>query len=452
MEKTNKKHKLIVYLRVFVILSGFVAGLFCFNNNPCFYFLPSLPIVFGIFFYCLVPKQIYIGAGFFTMSLVLYIRYIVYPVTLVQDNFESFSFDNLAETGIFLMLFEMTVIFIVIHYWGYRKENKSLIVNKPDSFLPILLGIIALFFIINDSNVFANHHFIWESGKIRDEVITGDSHVSSVVIQLAQFFIVVCFFSLFYIKYQHTNNKVMYYLAVAALFFPCIYYIGHSRLSLFIPVVGLIVYASKAFPSKSKGLITLVIGYGFIALLYLSLQKFFGAESISQVDKVNTSTLLNSYFGGLNNITIGLQTINQYGYHPSLFVIDCFRNAMGIAQYFDIPGSSVLFNMTYYGNSIAADQIPPTIYQGILYFGYLFCFLPTFIMTWFVCKFDGLSAKTTNPYYAYLYITFVVIIGWAIPGAWTHLTARIFNYLLPLVFLLYFNQLVHGVKNLKFFK
>ena len=81
------------------------------------------------------------------------------------------------------------------------------------------------------------------------------------------------------------------------------------------------------------------------------------------------------------------------------------------------------------------DQIPPTICQGLMYFGPLFCIIPTIIMTLSVCYADKIFAKTTNPLLAYLCLGFVVAVAWAIPGSYMHLMTRVFNYLLPLYLL-----------------
>lgn len=431
--------KIISYIRLFILISGVISAMYSFNDTSAYYLLPSLPFLFGILYYFLIPQKAYMGAGLSTMTLVLYIRYIVYPPILVFDNFSSITYPEMANYGITIMLLEMFAILIVTHFVCWKKGCDNLTPSRPSFILPLLLLCLSIILVLQDPSVLKNQHFIWEAQSINDEVIIGKNYIASSVIQWTQFIIIMYLFSFSYRQYK-LGHKYFFYFSIIILLFPCIYFSGNSRLSLLIPIIGFIFFVSKAYPDKAKLIVSLVGAYGIIAILLLTLQKTFKADSISDVNSVETSYLLNVYFGGLDNVIIGLKTVEHYNTLPLLFIVDSLRNAMGIAKYFDILGSSIFFNYTFYGNAIAADQIPPTVYQGMLYFGKIFFLLPTIIMTFFVCKFDAFTAKTHSASYAYLYITFIVIVAWAIPAAWTHLTARFFNYLIPLLILLYVNK------------
>ena len=431
--------KLVKNIKLFILISGIISAIYSLNDTHYYYLLPSIPFLFGFLYYFLIPKNVYMGAGLSTMTLVLYIRYIIYPPILTLDNFSSISYPDLANHAIIIMLLEMGAIFIITHFFCWKKSCVGLKPYKPSLILPLALFCLSIILVYADPSALKNQHFIWEAQSINEEVVLGNNYIASSVIQWAQFFIVMYLFSFSFRRYN-IGHKYFFYVSIIVLLFPCLYFYGNSRLSILIPILGFMFFVTKAYPDKAKHIVSFVGIYGLIAILLLTLQKTFKADSISDVNSVETSHLLNVYFGGLDNVIIGLKTIGSSGTLPYLFIIDSLRNAMGIAKYFDIPGSSVLFNYTFYGNAIAADQIPPTVYQGMLYFGNILFLIPTIIMTYFVCKFDALTAKTQSAPYAYLYITFIVIVAWAIPAAWTHLTARFFNYLIPLFILLYLNK------------
>lgn len=431
--------KLVSFIKIFILISGIVSAIYSLNDTRFYYLLPSIPFLFGILYYFLIPKNVYLGAGLSTMTLVLYIRYIIYPPVLALDSFSTISYPELANHAIFIMLLEMGTIMIIAHFFCWKKRSVVLIPYKPSIILPLVLLCLSIFFVYQDPSVLKNQHFIWESQSINDEVVLGNNYIASSVIQWTQFFLIMYLFSFSYRQYK-LGHRNLFYLSIIVLIFPCLYFSGNSRLSLLIPVLGFMFFITKAYPDKAKVIVSFVGVYGLIAILLLTLQKTFKTDSITDVDPVAPSHLLNVYFGGLDNVIIGIKTVSKLNTLPILFIVDSLRNAMGIAKYFDVPGSSVLFNYTFYGNAIAADQIPPTVYQGMLYFGNILFLIPTIIMTYFVCKFDALTAKTQSAPYAYLYITFIVIVAWAIPAAWTHLTARLFNYLIPLIVLLYINK------------
>ena len=180
------------------------------------------------------------------------------------------------------------------------------------------------------------------------------------------------------------------------------------------------------------------------------IQKFFGESGMAQTDSLFDAHLINVYFGGIDNVSIGIQAYERNGNSIIVMIGDTFRNAMGISKYFNYPlNTSTFFNRVFYSgiNTDAMDQIVPTMTQGLMYFGPVLCFIPSVIMVLSICISDKIWAKTNNLYLSYLLATFATMVGWSIPGSYMHFTTKVFNLLIPMLILLWiFNPLTSSKK------
>lgn len=436
----------IALFKKIVIFSGLLSAVLSFNHTPNFYLLPLIPFTFGVLYYLTIPKNAYCGAGVTMLSLVLYVRYIIYPVTLISSNFVINGDEELATKAILLMLYEIIFIFITLRLSIHRVNNSgnSVELSKVSSIIPLICTIILIYVLMVDPQVFANRRWIWQTDLITAEKV----EVNAILLELskwAEFFVLIYVFYQLYKKYLHTRGVGYYYLSLIVLFIPCLTYTGHSRLSLLIPLITFMFFISKVYQDKSKPVVRFVVIYSFVSMILLTLQKSFGISSLSAADVTIQDNMLNAYFGGVDNVIIGIEAYHNYGSSPFYMIVDSFRNMMGVSQYFStLPNTLDNFNMAFYAHSIgfSTDQIPPTITQGLMYFGPIFCFVPTVIMTMSVCVADKIFYCTKDLQVAYLCLGFCVAVAWAIPGSYMHFTTRLFNYVLPLLILVLINKFI----------
>ena len=435
------------YWKFFVLIASVASAIMSSNDDFYFKILPLLPLMYGVLYCCFIPSNVYVGAGFVTANLVLFLRYIVYPIELKLSDFHIMGNAELVVYAIPLMILEMFVILITIHRYAGRRSfvNKLHVFSRYEhnnNIVPIISAVILLFIVAFFPQAFLNDRWIWESELINEET----EYVSGIYTQIStwcQFFILISLFSLFYNKYLKSKKNIWYWLSLMILFVPCLSYSGHSRMSLLVPLVAYAFFVMKIYGSKVNKVIIGVGLYAVIAMVILSLQKFFSTMSLVEIDSDVEYSMLNAYFGGVDNILLGLETYQKHGSSVLFFLTDSLRNAMGISKYFANSESTVhLFNEVVYSRFFGSsmDKIPPTIFQGLTYFGPLLCFIPTYIMTRVVCCVDKLYAKSDNLFLSYLYLNFVVPIAWALPGNFMHLTSRIFNYLIPLYLLIIINK------------
>lgn len=433
-------------VRRLIIVSSLVSTLFSINSIAGLELLPCLPLLYLLVTCICIPKYVVMGTGMMMLLLVLSIRYIVYPLLLCQDCFISDADLAYAPHAILLMLIEMCVIGGVIKLYFLKRKNICVneLEKKPvKGFVPLLLLLVFILILFLEPNVFANKHFVFSTSDISLEKVKV-SGVFTVPVSWFEWFGVIYLFSLCYVKFYKTKWKSYYLLSVFIICLSCFTYEGNSRLSLLVPLVAMIGLLQKAYGNYSNRTVKILVMGGFVLLGILSMNKFFGTSDVSSVSGLVSSQLLDAYFGGLYNVIVGLRTCEVINPNITIFIIDCLRNAMGISDFFlDIDGATAFFNAMFYrGTNIdAQDQIVPTIIQGMMYFGEFLCFIPTVIMTWVVCWADRKWAETQNIEYAYLFASFAVIVGWAVPGNLTHLTTNVFNFLIPTWLLIYVNQI-----------
>lgn len=402
-----------------------------------------LPIVYGLLVKYAIPNNISVGGGFITMIIVLSLRYILYPYLYVT---EVKGDDILFPIAILLMLVEIFVIFIVIRifYKIYKPDFKTISTSSSvSSVIPIMFIFIIILGILLGEDLFANKHFVFSYGvedKITEDDIV-DANVMTKLVEWGQIFLIIFIISIFHREYIKQRTIKWIFLSLVVLLSNCLFVLNDSRLSLLVPVVTAISVLFKLFGNKAKIPILGIVVFMISSLTLVSLVKFFGETTISDDTNMFSESLINAYFGGVNNVIIGIKTFVIHGIQPELIYIDAFRGAMGISKYFTgMQGTAAIYNDYIYGGS-AQDQIIPTVTQGLLYFGPLFFWLTTVIMVSFVLYGDYRWSKATNCQDAYIWAYCTIIVGWAVPGNMNHLFINVTNSLLPLLFLSFVNKL-----------
>ena len=407
-----------------------------------------LPLEFFVLYNFAVPNITVVGGGFSIMSVVLSMRYIVYPV--VYANTGYCVEPTLFITAILLMLIEMGAIFATIRYF-YTKKSVGTInyiypQNKINPYVPVILVAVFGYFLLSGGEKKKKKHLIFNVVEA-EEMMADDYKINNVlekVIQWVQFFLTVVFVDYFYKKYKKSGYQKYYYFIFTVLFMNCIYFSGDSRLSLLIPTMTVVAMLYKIFRGKSKEAVILTVSIIGLVIVSLSIVKFFGAESLaadSSSYNLFSEFLLNAYFGGINNVIYGLKTYEKYGTDVGLFFVDSVKGMMVVSKYFaNSLGTPNYFNYVIHGLT-ARDQIIPTITQGLLYFGPFFCWIPSVIMTYFVCYADRKWARADDLQTSYCWAYVTIIVGWSVPGNMCHFFINFTNTLIPLLVLIKLNQM-----------
>ena len=410
-----------------------------------------IPFFYGLCVVFLLPKKLVLGAGFCMMMIVSFLRYVVYPILFSYERIEN-DLMQYFDSAVGLTLFEMFVVFILFNrFYDYKKwkiKNETLRMDKVNPVVPMALLVYSLFVYIAFPMVFANKHFILNAEEINigNEIMEHNiPGFISMPVGWGNVLIVLFFFYYFYSRYIKYKNKKYFYISILVIMYPCLFYSGHSRLSLLMPLVGCMFMLVKVYREKSKQIIKIIAFYGIVAILALSWFKF-NTDSVSEAEfeMADNASSINAYFGGLKNMMIGIRAYENYGSSLSVFVNDMLRNAMGISSFFENnPNNSVtIFNSSaYLGYSFTGyDQICPTIIEGALCFSIFLCFIPTIIMIKAISWMDKQWYKASSLEFAYLFATTATLEGWCLPGNLMHLSTAIFNSLIPISLLIILNR------------
>ena len=245
-------------IKIFVLIAAIISFLICFNQDPYFILLPLIPLVFGMLYYILIPRNVFFGAGLLTVTVVLFVRYIIYPIELKISDFNILGSPDHASSAILLMLYEMLAILMTIRFFASR-DNTSLHIEKVEvsHILPFISVVIMLYIIILHPEAFANRRWVWQSNLINEDTVA----INGILLQVAswcEFLASMYLFSLLWRKYLSTHIHLYYLLSIVILFIPCLTYTGHSRLSLLIPLISYVFFVYKIYGYKVKR----VVGVG----------------------------------------------------------------------------------------------------------------------------------------------------------------------------------------------
>lgn len=436
-------------IKLFILLLSIISTLIIFLRGQEQWPVGIIPFLFGTLIFIFLPSNIILGSGLLMMLFVSSMRYIIYPPLLFVDIEEySFLLPQL-EPAIYYSICEIFIIVITINLY-YRNKNKinnlSFVRPKKIFFLlPVLFIIVVLFIYIEIPSVYANQHFILNTSKINEELFVLPGYIV-LFLKWAEVLIVIYLFSILYNKYIRTNYYFYYIASIIVLLYPCMFYTGHSRLSMVVPICATVFMLFKLYQERSKKIVISIVTFSVIYLFILSLHKFYGEASVdvlkNELTLAETSSLINAYFGGMKNVMIGLNAYDLNGSDMEIFYNDSFRNVMGLGHYFaDKQNSVTLYNSSFYSRGLEIeDQICPTIIEGLLCFGSFFFFIPLVLMVIMVLILDYRWYSSPSLEFSYLCSQVSALIGWCIPGNYMHLSSVMFNFFLPITFLIILNR------------
>lgn len=165
-------------------------------------------------------------------------------------------------------------------------------------------------------------------------------------------------------------------------------YYGTNRLDAISVAIASALVFLHLFPRYAKAaLAPLALGTFVLLQNMTSARGYFDYfEGISGVERVLRSTeyQINSYLGGVHNVSIGVQTAAAFPLerNASHLFYDLVRPIVGLNELvkdWNIYSSNDLFNFVYFQRDHVA-VIQPAVAQGYFYFGILAAIVPLFLM------------------------------------------------------------------------
>ena len=167
----------------------------------------------------------------------------------------------------------------------------------------------------------------------------------------------------------------------------------------------------------------------------------------SSIEKFSDS--LQSYFSGVNNVAIAVETKEMFGnYDFNSIATDITRGVVYVNSFFTSSKSSLTdFNVAYYNGGTSRDQILPIIGQGYLYFGFILSPLLTVITMILLMFFDSKIIKQRDLLIKYIYAYVGLKLGLFMMSNFTILLSFMTNYFLILLFIFKGNNIINNLRN-----
>ena len=422
--------KAISLFMLIIPLSSFSYVFIC-NSFNKYNYLFLLPLVFWLCYHLFLKKFLFERFSFFRIAFitVLFLRYVVLPFLIVCANYDNIVSSykpsvyqiNLA---IALMVYELIAYSIFLWFFSKIKSNnynkKKVIsnINYRNSIFCIFC-IVALLLLFLTPSVIHYYNFISVSKGLNSLTFSTMEEITILFTSCAKGLIFLMLLDRFSKTYKRNNNKLYYYLGlVVTIINSCIYYGANRSTFIFIAIASFATFYSF-YRKGLKQMIIIVCSIVFVILpiitayrnYYDYYSQFSGIERIL----ISSQGKINEYFGGINNVAVGIETANVFPDNRNLLnlLFDFTRPVVGLNIFLknlNMDYSNLYFNYCYHQSNLVS-VIFPTISQGYFYFGFIGAPLLGISLIIIALKLEKYCLDLTNPFFIYFFTPSLLRLG-----------------------------------------
>lgn len=439
------------------------------NNSPTnnvSYFI--IPLAYFINFALIRRYSIYANQiSVLIIDMLMLIRYTLLPLSYYfsLNTVQSFYYDNIYYSMI-LMIYEIVTVTIVLNILcrkilniGVRnKINENNKLDRNNIKLGIIIIAILFFLTLLKYPQYVRNIFTFKFEDLSEvEVESGINGMYNLIFKTG--LIVISCLLMTYFSNIKKKKTYIYFLSIISSWV-CIWIssLGTSgsisRTSFLTNGIIYTVIILKIYPNRKKETLTLSSVVIILMLILGTLSRFYSDLAItSSIQSVLSYEVLDSYFSGLRNVSVGLEMSKNFSDQIGIgtFINDVFAGLPYIASRIGMNFDNRIvyfFNNAFFGRVGNTSRICPMLIQSGEYFSYLLspilsCFCV--VCAIYANKFLLFSKSTLGLYFwaltlyyfaAYSMFNLNIIMG----GIW--------NKLLPLAIILILNKI--KVKNGKF--
>lgn len=441
--------------RVGILIAGTACGLLVWARMDVrqYWMLPLLPFCCGICYF-LCPSMLRWLAGnpgICAFNAVIGLRYLVLPALLAVQGFLPLRgrVSGVRDTNlaVLLMIYELAACFAVVQLAGrrfYFQEGNGK-VRGTNSFAVLGFAFAGIGMAAVFPGLRAKYSFILSAGGyLRGRLqLPGWAELA---FQFGCLFFLLKLVEGLALRFPGWKGAVC---AVGVVLFGCCFIPYSSRFSVVLPLLAGWCVLLRGFPNCRK-MINRLFTLSLVFLLAVttlkkdsSLQQLSSAPDAVRSLLQGAGQLLQSYFGGVSNVSISvtMKTAFAGAFTPMVLLGDLFKSVMGVSGFFTgSMGTTALFNHVFYGENLVRDQIVPMIGQGYAYFGLLFAPLFSAAAVLLLMQFDSLCRRSDDLLRVYLYGYLAARFGLFMMVNASILTAELTNFLLPISLLLWLND------------
>lgn len=378
-----------------------------------------------------------------------FIRYVIYPVSVYAEEASGLYFSE--EVGQLMILEILIVHFTIMAYYCgsvYRKTRKQIDqrMQQDTEIIPMQLGITALIItcigiviILRNPTVIMNFFAF----NFSDKITTGLSGGSSIVLQITFLFAFIYLLTLIR-KIAWMPEKIKLFIS---FILTALYANGRgittenvSRWTIIVSMIVGIVFILSLYPERTKMIVAVSILFISGALIFSTLlkQEMWGTVS-KGIGNVVQAKSLNGYFSGSLNLEKGIDMLQTTDINRvETFISDLFANFPFLNHFVDVSKTTTTyFNYSFYGSSIARDQICPMIIQLKEYFG-LIGYVVYGIIVFLACHIYTLSKRVHNLIEKNILVILAFYFSLVFCLNWSILFEVLWIQILPLILVNYF--------------
>lgn len=421
-----KNKKLLFFI---IIISSFVIFTYCVfknfssdrYNSLDLWLLPLAFILIEIVF-CSDWNKFTKSYGVITFEIVAFIRYVV--LVLSYYNTDNSKFIENKDMVIFLMIIELVLCRIVIHFKAKeRKKEIKIITNKNKNI--IILGFSAIFIMIAIMVPSLINKITW--------INTSETINVDVIILLLYGFSSIIFslliFSLIKNSKMIKNNIIKIILSMCLAFFFAINTSvspngNISRWTLIVYLITIFIILSYLYVDnrrflKYSSLICMIVVL-IVSTFFKTNKKTLNDDYKNEFDSgevVNSNLsygVLDAYFSGPYQVSKAIGARNSFKSNISFttMICDVFANCPKVNKLFDEKNvTPYYYNYQYYGHDKYSDKICPMVGQGYMYFGIFFAPLLSIIVTYFCVVISNKIEGEIDIYKFYLLVFASIYFG-----------------------------------------
>lgn len=399
-----------------------------------------LPQLFLILYYFYI-KKLKNGPLVDLVNFIIFIRYMIIPGIIIIFE-KNYKIQNFYE-AYYMYFYEMicvilTLIFLSKKRINLNEKNEKIKKNDLILYIFILLGIIL---VAGNPKLLGNYNFLFaKEVNIHKEVIKTKLGIFIIWIRYILIYVITKFC---YKKFIKTKKMKFYYYNLLVIILNMLVITKTSRFSIMIFLY--IAFVLTKYLYKKNEILHRLYGYGLFILAYSTLIKFSKNMNFLEFFRkffVNFVSILESYFGGLKNLSYieKLSLIQENTNKLEIFLNDTFSSVMYLSKFTNFEKTTIFnFNYAFYNHKEYQDQIVPLSLQSYSYLGPIFFPLLSIIYIYILVKLDYFFLETKRLDYSYL----IMLIGFTLANFMMTNHSIVFSSivnLMPLIAIFFVNK------------
>ncbi|MFA0083544.1 hypothetical protein AB4383_16095 [Vibrio breoganii] len=316
-------------------------------------------------------------------TLISCLRYVIHPaLTTYLGGYDGRShLEPLAETyieAVYVMIYEFICVAVIILIYEYKGRKTDFISGLLKPTLGVKYAIVFFIFcfviVLINPSALIQINFVFPTAITDGTIIDSSTMLYSYLFILAKNILCINVLYALSLKYNEGKNKKYLLFAMLVTFISILIYSGTNRTDILINAIVLMFFLYKLFGRVAlKTSLILVILMPIIFSIITQHRQYVTRDQTSLELK---NDYMQTYFGGVYNVAIGLEIENNYpeASHYSVMLFDIFRPMIGVGLFIknmDIKYSNIYFNDRMWRHVDRRSQIMPMVAQGNLYFGFI---------------------------------------------------------------------------------